>query len=88
VVAGLKPNGVFLLEAYTPEQLKLGTGGGNSVDVMQSAATLSLELAGLRFQHLLELERNVIEGVYHAGLGSVVQAIATKEIAPDKRAEA
>ena len=80
VAAGLKPNGVFLLEAYTPDQLKHGTGGGNSVDVMQSKETLSLELAGLKFQHLIELEREIIEGIYHTGIGAVVQAIASKEI--------
>ncbi|HEX8176481.1 MAG TPA: class I SAM-dependent methyltransferase [Pyrinomonadaceae bacterium] len=80
VIAGLKQNGLFLLEAYTPDQLKRGTGGGNSVDVMQSEESLRLELAGLKFKHLIELERNVIEGIYHTGLGSVVQAIATKEI--------
>lgn len=80
VIAGLKPNGVFLLEAYTPNQLKYGTGGGSSVDAMQSKESLSLELAGLEFKHLIELERNVIEGMYHTGLGSVVQAIATKKI--------
>lgn len=80
VIAGLKQNGVFLLEAYTPDQLKHGTGGGNSVDVMQSEESLRLELAGLKFKHLTELERNVIEGVYHTGIGSVVQAIASKEI--------
>ena len=28
VIAGLKQNGVFLVEAYTPDQLKHGTGGG------------------------------------------------------------
>jgi len=80
VIVGLKQNGVFLLEAYTPEQLKHGTGGGNSVDVMQSEQSLRVELAGLKFKHLTELERNVIEGVFHTGIGSVVQAIATKEI--------
>jgi SAM-dependent methyltransferase len=80
VQAGLKPGGVFLLEAYTPEQLKHGTGGGNSVDVMQTKESLRLELADLRFQHLVELERDVIEGVYHTGIGAVVQAIASKEI--------
>ncbi len=80
VIAGLKQNGVFLLEAYTPDQLKHGTGGGNSVDVMQSEKSLRFELAGLKFKHLTELERHVIEGVYHTGIGSVVQAIATKEI--------
>jgi SAM-dependent methyltransferase len=79
VIVGLKRNGVFLLEAYTPDQLKHGTGGGNSVDLMQSEESLSLELAGLKFKHLIELERNVIEGLYHTGVGAVVQAIASKE---------
>src|SRR4028119_67819 len=76
VVAALKQNGVFLLEAYTPAQLKYGTGGGNSVDVMQSKESLSLELAGLKFKHLIELERDVVEGIYHTGIGAVVQALA------------
>ena len=80
VEAGLKRNGVFLLEAYTPEQLKHGTGGGNSADVMQSTESLSLELAGLKFRHLIELERDVREGIYHTGIGSIVQAIASREI--------
>ena len=80
VEAGLKRGGVFLLEAYTPDQLKHGTGGGNSVDVMQTTESLRLELAGLRFSHLVELERDVIEGLYHTGIGAVVQAIASKEI--------
>ena len=79
VEAGLKRKGVFLLEAYTPDQLKHGTGGGTSVDVMQSKESLSLELAGLKFKHLIELERDVVEGIYHTGIGAVVQAIATKE---------
>ena len=80
VEAGLKRNGVYLLEAYTPDQLKHGTGGGSSVDVMQSKESLLLELAGLRFTHLSELEREVIEGKYHTGIGAVVQAIAIKEM--------
>lgn len=80
VVEGLKPKGVFLLEAYTPDQLKHGTGGGNSEDVMQSKDSLCSELLGLSFKHLIEIERNIIEGTYHTGIGSVVQAVATKEI--------
>jgi SAM-dependent methyltransferase len=79
IVQGLKKDGVFLLEAYTPDQLKHGTGGGNSVDVMQTALSLNDELAGLSFIHLTEIEREVLEGTYHTGLGSVVQTIATKK---------
>jgi len=79
VVAGLKPNGVLLLEAYTPDQLKHGTGGGKSPDLMMTADALRAELTGLEFQHLVELEREIIEGSYHTGIGAVVQAIASKE---------
>jgi SAM-dependent methyltransferase len=79
VEAGLRPNGVFLLEAYTPDQLKHGTGGGSSADVMQTKESLTRELSGLKFKYLKELEREVVEGIYHTGLGAVVQAIATKE---------
>jgi len=79
VEAGLKRNGVFLLEAYTPDQLKHGTGGGSSAEVMQTRESLRLELPGLKFKHLVELERDVREGIYHTGVGAVVQAIASKE---------
>jgi hypothetical protein len=47
---------------------------------MQTKESLSLELAGLKFKHLIELERNVTEGIYHTGIGAVVQAIASREI--------
>lgn len=87
VVAALKPGGIFLVEAYRPEQLKYGTGGGSNADTMQTAGSLRSELSGMKFQHLLELERNVIEGTYHTGLGAVVQAIAVKQAA-DQRPQA
>ena len=58
--AGLRQNGVFLLEAYTPKQLKHGTGGGNSADLMQSKESLRLELADLKFSHLIEIITNTI----------------------------
>lgn len=78
IVNGLKKNGVFLLEAYTPEQLKFGTGGGEAMELMQSKKSLIDEFTGVSFNHLVELERNVIEGTYHTGMASVVQAIAIK----------
>ncbi|MEI8118224.1 MAG: class I SAM-dependent methyltransferase [Methylophilaceae bacterium] len=78
VVAGLKTNGVYLIEAYTPDQLKHDTGGGKSVDLMTTKESLSHELIGLKFKHLIELERDIVEGIYHTGLGAVVQAIASK----------
>lgn len=74
----LKPNGVFLVEAYTPEQIKLATGGGKDIDVMQTKASLLQELKGLNFTLLQESKRNIIEGSFHTGIGAVVQGIASK----------
>lgn len=79
VQRGLKISGIFLLEAYRSEQAGKDTGGGSSVEVMQTAKSLHEELPLLHFNKLSELERNVVEGLYHTGIGAVVQAIATKE---------
>lgn len=79
IVRGLKPDGVFLLDAYTPDQIQHGTGGGNSTDTMQTATTLKNELRGLDFSHLAEVEREVVQGIYHSGIGAVVHAIAVKK---------
>lgn len=79
VMAGLKPGGVFLTEAYTPDQLKHGTGGGKSAETMSTKTSLGRELGCLKFEHLIELEREVVEGLYHTGLGAVVQAIARRK---------
>jgi len=78
VVAGLKPGGVFVLEAYTPAQLLLKTGGPPTADMTMTLTGLKKELDGLRFIHARELERDVIEGKFHTGRGAVVQVVAVK----------
>jgi SAM-dependent methyltransferase len=78
VVAGLRKGGTFLLEAYTPKQLELGTGGPPSAELMMDLETLRDELSGLKVVHGVELVRNVVEGVNHTGMGSVVQVLAEK----------
>lgn len=74
----LKPGGVLLLEAYTPDQLGRGTGGPKSADLMLTAETLRAEIPGLDLLYLEELEREVIEGTGHTGPAAVVQLIARK----------
>ena len=78
IVRALKPGGVYLVEAYTPEQLKHGTGGGPSADNKLTKEMLEADLADLTFEHLVELEREVVEGTYHTGTAAVVQAVARK----------
>jgi SAM-dependent methyltransferase len=77
-VAGLRPGGVLLLEAYTPRQVGLGTGGPPTAELMMDAETLRTELAGLKLLELRECEREVHEGEFHNGLGAVVQLVARR----------
>ena len=78
VVNGLRPGGLFLLEAYTPDQIPFGTGGPKSVDLLMTLAVLRKELTGLEFIHAAELTRKVLEGSLHTGMSAVVQVIARK----------
>jgi len=78
VISGLRPGGVFLLEAYTPRQIELGTGGPPVAELTMDLDTLRRELAGLDLAHAEELERDVHEGRYHFGRASVVQIIGIR----------
>ncbi|HMN02657.1 SAM-dependent methyltransferase [Geobacter anodireducens] len=77
-VAGLRPGGLFVLEAYTPAQLEFRTGGPPTVELLMTLADLREELAGLEFLQALEIERDVVEGRLHTGRGAVVQIVARK----------
>lgn len=78
IVQGLRSGGMLVLEAYTPEQIKLGTGGPPVAEMTMSLDALKEELDGLVFRHAVELERVVIEGQFHTGKGAVVQLVAVK----------
>jgi SAM-dependent methyltransferase len=78
VVRGLRPGGVFVLEAYTAEQISRGTGGPKDRDMLPTLAELTEELAGLEFVHARELDREVREGAYHTGVASVVQVVGLR----------
>jgi SAM-dependent methyltransferase len=78
VFDALKPGGLFVLEAYRPEQLLFKTGGPPRAEWMMTADQLQQELAPLHFEQLQEMDRPVNEGQGHTGLGAVVQALCIK----------
>jgi len=78
VVAGLRAGGVFLLEAYTPRQLRFGTGGPRKADVLATLAELRGELEGLDLVYAEERERELYEGHTHSGRSAVVEIVAVK----------
>jgi SAM-dependent methyltransferase len=78
VVKGLRPGGVYLLEAYTPQQLAFGTGGPPDAELLMSANALRRELAGLELEICREVERDVVEGRFHSGRAAVVQVLGRR----------
>lgn len=76
VAAGLKPGGVFVLEAYTADQLRLKTGGPRSEELLMSLEILKRELEGLSFVHGVERECDLIEGNLPTGKVAVLQILA------------
>ena len=74
----LRPGGVFLLEAYAPDQIGRGTGGPSEPAMLAPLEVLLAELDGLRVDHRAALVRTVSEGEFHTGQASVVQVVARK----------
>jgi hypothetical protein len=69
-----------VLEAYTPAQIGLGTGGPRDPDLTPTLSQLEEELEGLTIEIGRELRRDVLEGIGHTGAGEVVQVLARKPI--------
>jgi len=78
VARGLAPGGVFVLEAYTPRQLELGTGGPPHAHRLPTLAVLREELEALQLAVGRELEREIHEGWMHTGRGAVVQVVGVR----------
>lgn len=78
VVAALRPGGVFVLEAYTPDQLRFRTGGPTDPELMPTLADLRGELQGLDLVVAAECERVVHEGKGHDGPSAVVQLVGRR----------
>jgi len=76
--AGLRPGGVFVLEAYRPAQIAFPTGGPKDPALLPTLAQLRDELPGLEFEIGRELERDVLEGGGHTGRSAVVQVLARR----------
>jgi len=78
VARALVPGGVFLLEAYRPEQLALGTGGPKDAAMMPTLAALRAELVGLDLVVAREVDRVIHEGPGHGGPSATVQVVGIR----------
>lgn len=78
IITALKPNGVFLLEAYSPRQLEFNTGGPSTLELLYCKNEIKNEMAELTIEYLQEVERYIKEGKGHDGMSAVVQLLARK----------
>jgi len=80
ILTGLKNGGIFLLEAYHPNQLtqKYETGGPNDIDWLVSLDELTLHFSGHEILVQNETERYVSEGIFHTGKAFITQFICKK----------
>ncbi|SKA76505.1 SAM-dependent methyltransferase [Desulfobaculum bizertense] len=74
----LRPSGIIILEAYTPDQLNRDTGGPQDAKRLMTAQILRDEFPSLRRILLQERIRSVYEGKLHTGKSSVVQFIGQR----------
>lgn len=77
-VEALASGGLFLLEAYTPDQLRFGTGGPKDVALLYRRDDVVGDLDGCDLLIARELEREVYEGTFHGGRSAVLQIAARK----------
>lgn len=77
LVGAMAHGGKLVLEAYTPAQRQLGTGGPTDEDLLLTRDRVLSDWEGLVLDvHLVE--RRIFEGMAHQGLSSVVQVLGQK----------
>ena len=77
-VATLRPNGVLVLQGYTPKQLQYKTGGPPQAEHMYTEGMLREAVAGLEIVHIREHDDVLSEGTKHVGLSALIDLVARK----------
>ncbi len=76
----LKPGGLLLVEGYTPDQLRHGTGGPSAIENLYTEALLRESFGGLIIEQLDSYEAELDEGPRHKGLSAVIDLVARKPL--------
>jgi SAM-dependent methyltransferase len=76
----LRPGGMFVLEAYAPEQVQHNTGGPvREPERLMDLASVKTEFTNLAWHIARSIERPVLEGPGHTGMAAVTQLFGTVE---------
>lgn len=80
----LKPGGVLIMEAFTPEQLKYKSGGPQVKEMLYTAEMLRTDFRADEILLLEERLTDLNEGPYHRGLASVVRLVLRRNPSPQR----
>lgn len=78
LMTALKPGAHLILQAYSQEQLRYGTGGPPTEEMLYTVEDLREDFSGLHIVELEKVEAEIHEGQYHTGLASVIRLIAVR----------
>ncbi len=78
MLRALKPDGIIILEAFNPVQLKHSSGGPKQVELLYTAEMLRRDFAGTETLELEEEEIHIHEGHMHSGPAAVVRGVFRK----------
>lgn len=78
MLGALKPGGLLLMEAFTPEQLQYKTGGPPIAEMLYTADTLRNDFKGAEILRLEEALTELQEGPGHRGKAAVVRLVMRK----------
>jgi SAM-dependent methyltransferase len=74
----LKPDGLLIIQGYTPKQLQYGTGGPSQIENLYTRAMLDEAFRGFRDVQIVEEEVDIHEGTSHGGMSAVINLTAWK----------
>lgn len=74
----LKPNGLLLLQGYSPKQLDYKTGGPSTLENLYTEEQLRAELAGFDIVHMTSYDEELNEGSGHRGMSALIDVVARK----------
>lgn len=74
----IKPKGILMLEVFSEEQLKYGTGGPQELDMLYDPKEILAWCKGYEVIHFFYGEQERVAGKAHTGLAHVIQLVVRK----------
>ncbi|MFI8715288.1 class I SAM-dependent methyltransferase [Brevibacillus brevis] len=74
----IKPKGIMMLEVFSEEQLKYGTGGPQDLDMLYDPREILAWCKGHEVVHFFYGEQKRVAGKAHTGLAHVIQLVLRK----------